>query len=40
VTVFGLVFTPVFYVIASWAIERLKPKPRPQAPAALPEPAE
>jgi HAE1 family hydrophobic/amphiphilic exporter-1 len=23
VTVFGLIFTPVFYVIASWAGERL-----------------
>ena len=47
VTIFGLIFTPVFYVIASWAAGRLargrKPKAAPPAlppPGAHPEPAE
>ncbi len=42
VTIFGLVFTPVFYVLASWATERLargRGTPQ-QAAAAHPEPAE
>jgi HAE1 family hydrophobic/amphiphilic exporter-1 len=34
VTVFGLVFTPVFYVMASWAAARLRRKPAPPQEAA------
>jgi HAE1 family hydrophobic/amphiphilic exporter-1 len=36
VTVFGLLFTPLFYVLASWVSARVRRKPA----AAAPEPAE
>jgi len=39
VTVFGLLFTPVFYVIASWAASRCARRKPASAPAAPPEPA-
>jgi hydrophobe/amphiphile efflux-1 (HAE1) family protein len=35
VTIFGLIFTPVFYVVSRWLAEKLQRRPRP-----LPQPAE
>lgn len=40
VTIFGLLFTPVFYVIASWAaakLARVRGRNRVAAPAPVPE---
>ena len=40
VTIFGLLFTPVFYVIASWAASKMRRRPRPDdGPKLLPTPA-
>jgi hydrophobe/amphiphile efflux-1 (HAE1) family protein len=38
VTIFGLVFTPVFYVVSRWSAEKMRRRPRPAGPA--PQPAE
>ena len=37
VTFFGLLFTPVFYVVARWAAQALAGKPKPESVAAAPE---
>ena len=29
VTIFGLIFTPVFYVVSRWSAERLRRRPAP-----------
>ena len=36
VTVFGLIFTPVFYVLSRWLAQHLSRRPKPAAPAAHP----
>ena len=36
VTLFGLIFTPVFYVISRWVAERLPRVTEPKAPKAAP----
>ena len=40
VTIFGLIFTPVFYVIASWAASKIKRRPREEGPKLLPAPGD
>jgi hydrophobe/amphiphile efflux-1 (HAE1) family protein len=36
VTIFGLIFTPVFYVVSRWIAEKMQRRPRPASPAAQP----